>query len=68
MEVHTWQGFFDAVVGMREVQKRYFKTKSQTALTDAKACEKVVDEIIQDRVSRIRKSAEPELFDQEENA
>ncbi len=38
--------FFDAVVKMRNAQKRYFKVRSATALTDAKESEDEVDRLI----------------------
>lgn len=41
--------FYDAVVKMRAAQKRYFRIRSATALTDAKEAEDAVDEIIREK-------------------
>lgn len=44
--------FFDLVDRMREAQKRYQRTKSDTALKDKRKLESLVDEEI-DRVNKL---------------
>lgn len=41
--------FYEAVVKMREAQKRYFRVRSATALTEAKESEDVVDHMIREK-------------------
>lgn len=44
--------FFDAVDRMREKQREYFKTKTNSALTESKRLERIIDDEIE-RVQRI---------------
>lgn len=46
--------FFDAVVKLRQLQKRYFKERTSTALTACKRQEKLID----DEISRVNKVVE----------
>ncbi len=46
--------FFDAVVKLRQLQKRYFKERTSTALTACKKQEKIIDE----EISRVNKQVE----------
>ena len=39
--------FFDAVVRMREKQREYFKTKTNSALTESKRLERIIDDEIE---------------------
>lgn len=48
----TPKQFYDTVVQMRQAQKNYFKTRSQTALQQAKTLEKIIDDEIS-RVSQV---------------
>ena len=45
--------FFKAVVKMREAQKRYFRVRSQSALTEAKEAEEEVDAMIRQKSAAI---------------
>lgn len=56
------QSFFKLVAALRDKQKEYFRTRSQSALCESKALEKRVDDEI-NRVSNILKQKkEPTLF------
>jgi hypothetical protein len=44
--ISTWEGFFGLVYEMRLSQKKYFITRSPTALSEAKEKEEAVDECI----------------------
>lgn len=58
------KAFYKLVVALRNKQKEYFKTRSQSALRESKALEKRVDDKIK-RVEDILKSkTEPTLFNQ----
>lgn len=58
------KAFYRLVVALRNKQKEYFKTRSQSALRESKALEKRVDDEIK-RVEDILKSkTEPTLFNQ----
>lgn len=46
--------FFDAVVKLRQLQKRYFKERTSTALTACKKQEKIIDE----EISHVNKQVE----------
>lgn len=46
--------FFDEVARLRELQKKYFKERSSTALTACRRQEKKIDE----EISRVRKVQE----------
>lgn len=59
------QSFFKLVATMRDKQKEYFRTRSQSALRESKTLEKRVDDEIS-RVERILKEKqEPKLFNNE---
>lgn len=56
------EAFYKLVVAMRDKQKEYFRTRSQSALRESKALEKRVDDEIS-RVEQILKNKqEPKLF------
>lgn len=59
----TPKQFFDLVARMREEQKKFFRTKSQTALTESKRLEQEVDREIA-RVEELLppKPEQPKLF------
>lgn len=46
--------FFDAVAKLRQLQKRYLKDRTSTALTACKRQEKLID----DEISRVNKEVE----------
>ena len=59
------KSFFNLVAAMRDKQKEYFRTRSQSALRESKTLEKRVDDEIS-RVERILKEKqEPKLFNNE---
>ena len=59
------KSFFKLVAALRDKQKEYFRTRSQSALRESKALEKRVDDEI-NRVERILRSRnEPNLFGNE---
>ena len=41
--------FADLVFKMRTAQKKYFRTRSQSAMTESKSYEKEVDRILEER-------------------
>jgi hypothetical protein len=54
--------FYNLVVALRDKQKEYFRTRTQSALRESKALEKRVDDEIK-RVEDILKARnEPKLF------
>lgn len=56
------EAFYKLVVALRNKQKEYFKTRSQSALRESKALEKRVDDEIK-RVEEVLKARrEPTLF------
>lgn len=59
------KSFFKLVVAMRDKQKEYFRTRSQSSLRESKALEKRVD----DEISRVEQilndKREPKLFGNE---
>lgn len=59
----TPRQFFDLVARMREEQKKFFRTKSQTALNESKRLEREVDREIA-RVEELLPSQpeQPKLF------
>lgn len=58
------EAFYKLVVALRNKQKEYFRTRTQSALRESKALEKRVDDEIK-RVEDILKSkTEPTLFNQ----
>lgn len=59
------EAFYKLVVALRNKQKEYFRTRTQSALRESKALEKRVDDEIK-RVERIlRRRNEPNLFGNE---
>lgn len=59
------EAFYKLVVAMRDKQKEYFRTRSQSVLRESKALEKRVDDEIS-RVEQILKDKrEPKLFGNE---
>lgn len=59
------KSFFKLVAALRDKQKEYFRTRSQSALRESKALEKRVD----DEISRVEQilndKREPKLFGNE---
>ena len=59
------KSFFKLVVALRDKQKEYFRTRSQSALRESKALEKRVD----DEISRVEQilndKRDPKLFGNE---
>lgn len=56
------EAFYKLVVALRNKQKEYFRTRTQSALRESKALEKRVDDEIK-RVENILKAkSEPKLF------
>ena len=59
------KSFFNLVAALRDKQKEYFRTRSQSALRESKALEKRVD----DEISRVNQilndKREPKLFGNE---
>lgn len=57
------EAFYKLVVALRNKQKEYFRTRTQSALRESKALEKQVD----DEISRVNdvlsKRKEPSLFE-----
>jgi len=50
--IKYWNGFYAAVVNMRRWQDMYFKSRSQTALIQARRLEKEVDGCIASREAK----------------
>lgn len=55
--------FFKLVATMRDKQKEYFRTRSQSALRESKALEKRVDDEIKRVENVLQERREPNLFD-----
>lgn len=54
--------FAELVYKMRKAQKQYFRTRSQSALTESKSYEKEVDRILEKRQKRETERQTPSLF------
>lgn len=54
--------FYETVKKMREAQKEYFRTHTQTALKRSKSLEKVIDSEIERVEGILKKRREPGLF------
>lgn len=54
--------FADLVFKMRTAQKKYFRTRSQSAMTESKSYEKEVDRILEERQKRETERQNPSLF------
>jgi len=54
--------FFLLVAQMRECQKRYFRTRSRSALKAAKLSEAVVDAFIENKRAEWARAKQPELM------
>ena len=59
------KSFFKLVVTMRDKQKEYFRTRSQSALRESKALEKCVDDEISRAEQILNDRREPKLFGNE---
>ncbi|GHT74725.1 hypothetical protein FACS1894124_5010 [Spirochaetia bacterium] len=62
MTINSWDGFFSAVQNMRSLQKAYFSSRSPSALIDAKAAEKAVDDFVKERNQRMDDKEQGDLF------
>lgn len=58
------KAFYKLVVALRNKQKEYFKTRSQSALRESKALEKRVDDEIKREEDILKSKTEPTLFNQ----
>jgi hypothetical protein len=56
------KAFFNLVSTMRDKQKEYFRTRSQSVLRESKALEKRVDDEITRVNNILRERNEPKLF------
>lgn len=56
------QQFFRLVVKLRDKQKEYFRTRTQSALTESKQLEKAVDDEIEKVNKILAEKREPKLF------
>lgn len=56
------EAFYKLVVALRNKQKEYFKTRSQSALRESKALEKRVDDEIKRVEEVLNARREPTLF------
>lgn len=54
--------FAELVYKMRTAQKKYFRTRSQSALTESRGYEKEVDRILEERQKREMERQNPSLF------
>ncbi|WP_296016721.1 hypothetical protein [uncultured Treponema sp.] len=54
--------FADLIYKMRTAQKKYFRTRSQSALTESRGYEKEVDRILEERQKRETERQNPSLF------
>lgn len=54
--------FADLVFKMRKAQKKYFRTRLQSAMTESKSYEKEVDRILEERQKRETERQNPSLF------
>ena len=59
------QSFFKLVVALRDKQKEYFRTRSQSALRESKALEKRVDDEIKRVEQILNDKRESKLFGNE---
>ena len=57
------KSFFKLVAALRDKQKEYFRTRSQSALRESKALEKRVDDEIKRVENVLQERREPNLFD-----
>lgn len=56
------QQFFRLVVKLRDKQKEYFRTRTQSALRESKQLEKAVDDEIENVNKILAERREPQLF------
>lgn len=56
------QQFFRLVVKLRDKQKEYFRTRTQSALRESKQLEKAVDDEIENVNKILAERREPKLF------
>lgn len=54
--------FADLIYKMRTAQKKYFRMRSQSALTESKTYEKEVDRLLEERQKRETERQNPSLF------
>lgn len=54
--------FADLIYKMRTAQKKYFRTRSQSALTESRGYEKEVDRLLEERQKRETERQNPSLF------
>ena len=59
------EAFYKLVVALRNKQKEYFRTRSQSALRESKALEKRVDDEIKRVEQILNDKREPKLFGNE---
>ena len=59
------ESFFKLVAALRDKQKEYFRTRSQSALRESKALEKRVDDEIKRVEQILNDKREPKLFGNE---
>lgn len=59
------ESFFKLVAALRDKQKEYFRTRSQSALRESKALEKRVDDEIRRVEQILNDKREPKLFGNE---
>ena len=59
------KSFFNLVAALRDKQKEYFRTRSQSALRESKALEKRVDDEIKRVEQILNDKREPKLFGNE---
>lgn len=59
------KSFFNLVAALRNKQKEYFRTRSQSALRESKALEKRVDDEISRVNGILNNKREPKLFGNE---
>ena len=56
------EAFYKLVVALRDKQKEYFRTRTQSALRESKALEKRVDDEIKRVENILKEKIEPKLF------
>ena len=56
------EAFYKLVVALRNKQKEYFRTRTQSALRESKALEKRVDDEIKRVENILKEKIEPKLF------
>jgi len=59
----TVDDFADLVSKMRTTQKEFFRTRSPTTMSEAKALERKVDQALEEREERKAGKAQPGLFE-----